>query len=350
MKTIKFLFSSLISNDTVINESKHKPWWLAIVMMIVSCFVSIIPIFTSIMSVNGGSILTASENYNIDYSLKKFSLDYLTKENLSFTVENGQLIYNDSEDPTNKNFKAEIKHGEDISLLVYYVDYQTSDEVQYGSFDNMMNTKIKEFKTAYPTGAENKSYMYSMLILGKEKVYLYLYGAKAESTYTVGADGAISITNETSTGNAFSGTYEGIDGDLTNLKNFVYGDNDSLKAEHAYSKWQEFFDKAYAKPRNSLAFKYSGILLGFNVVIAFAMSLMIFLLSRTKTSIRKFKYLESLKMVFFASLSPAIVALILSLIMPSFQSMAFLMCFMLRLVWLSMKATSPSNNQTATRK
>ena len=96
MKTIKFLFSSLISNDTVINESKHKPWWLAIVMMIVSCFVSIIPIFTSIMSVNGGSILTASENYNIDYSLKKFSLDYLTKENLSFTVENGQLIYNDS--------------------------------------------------------------------------------------------------------------------------------------------------------------------------------------------------------------------------------------------------------------
>ena len=37
--------------------------------------------------------------------------------------------------------------------------------------------------------------------------------------------------------------------------------------------------------------------------------------------------------------------LILGFMVPSFQSMAFLMCYILRITWLGMKATNPPSAQ-----
>jgi len=44
-------------------------------------------------------------------------------------------------------------------------------------------------------------------------------------------------------------------------------------------------------------------------------------------------------------LSPAIISIIIMLLIPSFQSMAFLMCCILRITWLGMKATNPPSSQ-----
>lgn len=342
MKPIKFIFSSLFSNKTIIDESKKQPWWLAIVLIILSFVISVIPSFSNVMSTNGSDALVASNNCNIDFSLKKFSQDYLGNDNYNFIIEDGKLKVT--------NFtNVEIKYNEDITLLVYYIDYTDTDKLMYDSFESKVSAELTKIKVSHPT-EEHRSKLYSTLILGEQSVYLYLYGKDAICTYSPNADGTFNISEETSVINQIAGTYENITGDLANISGYLYGSTEDEKLENAYNKWKSFFDEAYKTPRNQTAFIYSASFLGIDVLILFSMSLLVFLLSKSKSSPRKFKYLESLKMLCFASLCPALIGLLLGLIIPSFQTMSFVMCYILRITWLSMKATSPGESNTATRK
>ena len=79
MKTLKFIFSSLFSNEKIINESKKQPWWLAIVLILFSCVIALIPNFVSVMTVQGSNVITTNTNSGIDYGLKQFSVEYLSK-------------------------------------------------------------------------------------------------------------------------------------------------------------------------------------------------------------------------------------------------------------------------------
>ena len=167
----------------------------------------------------------------------------------------------------------------------------------------------------------------------------------AKCSFKANADGSFTISNETGILNNMSGNYVGINKDLANLNSYYSGNTESEKVNNAYNQWKAFFDKAYESPRNSLAWKYVGIYFGMDIATALIMGLMLFLLSKTKASLIKYRFLEALKMVFFASVSPALIALILGFMVPSFQSMAFLMCYILRITWLGMKATNPPSAQ-----
>lgn len=348
MKTLKFIFSSLFSNETVIKESKNKPWWLAIILMLVSCIISIVPNFVTVMKTNGSDILTQNANYSIDYSLKKFSQDYLDSSDIEIKIENGKL--------TAKNFdeRIEVKHQEKITLIVQYVPYDTeNDRLLYDSYNDKINAYVKEIKTSYDVendGDTLKSHLYSTLILGSESVFLYLYDSAATCTFKIEADNTKTITNETSPAAQTYGTYKNISGDLAVISGYYRGNSDAECMENALASWKNFFDKAYQSPRNVLAFQYSGMYLGIDILIIAVMGLMIFLLSRTKSSIQRYTYLQGLKMVSFATLSPALLALILGFLIPALQSMGFLMFLILRVTWLGMKATSPANNGQPVRK
>lgn len=346
MKSIKFIFSTLFSNKNVIEGSKKQSWWLAIVLMLISCIVSVIPSFSSTMSVNGSDYITAQKNYDIDLSLKKFSLEYLGNDNTNynFVIENGELKV--------ENFtKTEIKIQNEISLIVQYVDYTDADKAKYETFDEKLSVELSKIQTGYPTGEENTSKLHSTLLLGKEKVYLALYGKDAKCTYTPNEklDGSYSVNEYINTDNnslSFSGTYDRISGDLANISGYLYGNTENEKLENAFENWKSFFDETYKTPRNNAAFITNGIMIGISIIIILASSLMIFLLSKMKSSVKKYKFLESLKMVCFASLSPALIGLLLGLLIPSFQSMAFVMCLVLRITWLGMKATGPQEVDT----
>ena len=67
MKTLKFIFSSLFSNEKIINESKKQPWWLAIVLILFSCVIALIPNFVSVMTVQGSNVISvpADANYAV---------------------------------------------------------------------------------------------------------------------------------------------------------------------------------------------------------------------------------------------------------------------------------------------
>ena len=65
-KFIKFLFKGLINNEEVINESRHHPWWAALIVGLISVIIAIVPAAVSILNIKGSEILTSSENRSLD--------------------------------------------------------------------------------------------------------------------------------------------------------------------------------------------------------------------------------------------------------------------------------------------
>ena len=345
MNPVKFIFSTLFSNKNVIDGAKKQPWWLAIVLMLVSCIISVIPSFSGAMSTNGSDALTATQNYGVDLALKQFSLDYLGKDDYSFVIEDGKLKVENFE-------KAEVKINDKISLIVQYVDFTEADKIQYETIEKKMSVELSKLRVSYPvSGEENTSYLYSTLLLGKESLYLSLYGKDAKCTYSPNAnsDGSYTINSYLNVENNYTqleGTYERITGQLANISGYAYGNTDGEKVNNAFENWKQFFDLAYLTPRNNSAFITNGAMIGVSLLIVLSSTLMIFLLSKMKSSLRKFKFLESFKMVCYASFSPALIALLVGWLIPSFQSMAFVMCLVLRITWLGMKATGPQDTGT----
>lgn len=339
MGPIKFIFSSLFSNDTIINESKKKPWWLAIIMVIVSCVVALIPSITTVLNYNGSDIITRTDNYNLDYSLKTFTYEYLRKDNstapkLEMSITDGILTASSEE-------TIEIKYEDEITLLVSYV--KDADK---------LTQRIDTLKTSYPVAAAEgqKSALYNMLLLTQENIYLYVYAKDASCTYTQ-TNNMRTVQTSDEPVTVVTGTFEKISASLTNFNNYY---DSTLPASEAYDqaleKWTNLFDESYKTVKESAALTSAGVYLLLDLGIVVIMSLTVFFLSRTKSSIRKFGYFESLKMILFASLSPALLSLILGFLIPSMQTMGFVLFFGLRITWLGMKATSPQENTEAVRK
>ena len=300
------------------------------------------------MGSNGSDIIATSQNYSLDYSLQKFSQDYLDGSTCTIKIENGKL--------TAENFDfAEVKHNDQITLLVKYVPFE-KDSVLY------KETFVEEAKSALNTLQTSNKYVipaegeatstnitgkaYSTLLLGSEGVYLYVYDSKATVTYS--QDKTI-VTSPTPVASIY-GTYSNINGDLANISNYYVGTTTVEKNDNALASWKNFLNTAYAEPRNQTAWSTTGMYLAINAVILLVSSLMIFLLSKSKTSIQKYKFSESLKMICFCALCPALLSLLVGLFMPSFISMGFMMFIVLRVTWLSMKATSPEQAAQAVRK
>lgn len=303
MNHLKFIFSSLFSNEKIINESKKQPWWLAIVLILFSCIIALIPNFVSVMTVQGSNVITSNTNSGIDYSLKQFSVEYLSKPENKLYIENEKLILANTASKTSIDdyyLLDEVKHNETISLAVYYVDFTEQESAQYKTFNEKLSKVITKIKASKPIKDTTESNLYSSLVLGKETVFLMLCDKDAKCSYKSNTDGSFTITNETGILNNMSGNYVGINKDLANLNSYYSGNTESEKVNNAYNKWKLFFDKAYEITKKFTCLEYVGIYFGMDIATALVMGLMLFLLSKTKASLIKYRFLEALKVVFFA--------------------------------------------------
>ena len=79
-----------------------------------------------------------------------------------------------------------------------------------------------------------------------------------------------------------------------------------------------------------------------NAVIVLIFGGTLFLMTRGKNNPNKhFKFVETLKLAFFASLAPAILTLVAGFIWTQYASFAFVALMSIRLMWLSMKTLRP---------
>lgn len=345
--TIKFIFGSLFSNRRLVDESNEHPIWLALIIFLLSLCAAVLPMTITSLNVQGSQILTVTENYSLDYSLSVLSRDYLytnggveTEDQVVATIRDDQLQLNV---PT---FEADIKFPDDdkVSLAVRY----TSDQTQVSSI-------IQDIKTSYIVPNEEAtddtliSEVPSMLIFTPSNYYIYLYAGTARVSFTE-TNGEVTITSDATASTGISGNYVDIP-DETCLNDFYDKSIDESDAlQNTYDGWVDFLNKGYQNPRNYAVLTSSLMFLGIDVAIVFILALVLFLLSKTKASPRKIPFLEALKIDMFATLSPAIIGMLIGFLWADFFYLGFIIIYGIRATFLGMKATSPNQNNPEVRK
>ena len=84
------------------------------------------------------------------------------------------------------------------------------------------------------------------------------------------------------------------------------------------------------------------LFLGIYVGLVFVMGLLVFVLTRGKNNMFNYlTFIDTQKIVWWACLTPAILAMILGFILTNFAQMMFIVLLGLRVMWISMKQLRP---------
>ena len=103
------------------------------------------------------------------------------------------------------------------------------------------------------------------------------------------------------------------------------------------------YDNAYLTTKQNSFTLYTLVFYGVYVVLIAFMGLMIFLLTRGKRNPMNYMtFWLSTKIAAWATISPAILALILGFLLTNFATMFFIILFGVRIMWLSMRQLRPA--------
>lgn len=342
MKTLKLVFQSLFSNAPIM-EAKNQPWYIALILFFVSILLATYPTFTQINNREGSSFLSGN-TYSIENALVLFS-ETLAEENIDMVVtsrieddvtihelENQgttwESVFTDTltDHPTFPFFQYTVNNQ--VRLRVFFQGDNTEDTTN--AFANAL--------LALPLGDDDIG---SFLLLAKASVYMYVYNPAAISANTARGDSYVT---------AFTGTYHEISTG-TNLGNFVITDLDGntisnsnlfLYTELVFNNWKNFFDLSFAYSKSVLLLAQTGLTFVVNAIMAFLMSLVIFIMTRGKNNPnRHFKFSETMKIGAWALLAPALLTIIAGVLFPEFAGTAFVLFVGLRLMWLSSRYLRP---------
>lgn len=357
MQTLKFLAKGLFSNSIIISDAKKQKWWLAIIVMILSIVLSIIPTFTSIMNFNGGDIITGNSSLQVDYSLQRFSSEYLNGNNakLIFRIQNNKLVMEEGKsiDDLEEKKTITLKDGtnlsyleigrtqegnKEITLLVSYVKYDAEKEKDiYKNISEKSDDVFNKLAINYDPKNEKgentfTSKTYPTLVFFEESVTIKLYSKNA-AEYSFDKDNKVNLKGVSTS--VVTGLYSSISQNNSNL-NLFYNEDPNIIT----SKWEDFFTEAYNPIKTQALLMQTGVYSGLNLIVILLMSLTLFIMTRFKSSAcGKQSYGTCLKLVSFSALCPSLLCLVVGFLLPSFQSIAFLTFVGLRSVFLSTRLT-----------
>ncbi len=339
--TFKLIFSSLFKNDAAI-EGRKKPWFIALIIFLLSSVLAVIPLTVSVAKTTGSDFFN-STLYSYEVGAQKFS-ETLDEHDVDVTVTantEGLHILTLSGD-----WSTVAKAGEDYFEYVSPTTSQTILRVYVQ--DTKTITETEEFVTAL-LALENSEEtpnleITSFLVLGHRAMYSYLYNPAGV------ADGSVAGSGYTA---SYKGNYTNVEVG-TNFGNFakydVTGDPIPAPTEANYAayqakvmaNWETLFDNAYSEIKDTMLWTTSGIMLGVDAILGLFMMLMIFILTRGKNNPNHtFTLLDSVKIGAWSMLSPALISLIVGFLLPNYASMLFVMTIGLRIMWMSMKSLRP---------
>jgi len=347
------IFGSLISNQRVIDGSKEFPFWVSLIFLVLSVFLPLIPIMTTVANSYGSQILS-SATYNLDNTLTTALVD-LHNENKTFKVVDNELQYfvdgnqkhlDTTEDLTPiYTYKDESRNQ--IDLLVFYSERLTGKK-DPNNLSDLVSAKAVKYKKGtmdvLPSDASDdelkKAYIPNILVLHKTVLYL--------------------VTYKDSSSNSFSGTSSGynwknVDSllkatDLVTYLLTVEGETIPTTASDitsAYKKgvlnnFKKVLDKSYIDLKGKTLLYNTLVFAAVYLGLILFMGLMVWLLTRGKKNMFHFlKLWDCQKISYWASFSPALIAMILGFILPNYASMFFIILIGIRVMWLSMKQLRP---------
>ncbi len=336
MKPFRYVLKSLFNNSVIIEGRKRK-WIESFIIFIIAMIVALIPSIVTIASVKGSSILSSNAN-GADEGLVYFS-ETMKEKNIKFEIkeEDGTKIITMNDPDNNWANSNDPEHFYAPDSYQYFF-YERSDRIieEDGTYSDKLvqrlrvylaldlnsddfNKKVSEIQAQEITAIGISSF----LIIGKTECFLCVYSKNAESWSS-----------------PFATRYMKYD-------RFKNGEvMSSYTGEHSLSNWKEFIDVGYKSTKIVTLFTQVGIYAAINVIISLFMVLMIFIITRGKHNpYRDYKFVEAMKIVGVASLSPAILSALIGFIFPSFSTMLFMVMLGIRIMWLTSRNLNPSIQQ-----
>ena len=220
--------------------------------------------------------------------------------------------------------------------MVYYTFREKTDLKTYVSEISAINYKIGTTEKA-ETGYEGSVYSPSFVVLSKTSLYTRINKDDSSlignNTYTAYSsdwkhfkDGSLLIADALP---------EGKTAEQVNL-------NSSDDVEAIYKNWKEYYNKSYLSQKTYNTWMTSLLFFGIYLALVFIMGLLVFLLTRGKNNMFNYlKFIDTQKIVWWACLSPALLAMILGFIFSNFAQMMFIILLGMRVMWISMKQLRP---------
>ena len=322
-KFFKFLFKGLVNNEEVIYESKKQPWWAAVIVFLVSLVVAVVPSFVSIAKVQGAAVLNATQNASLDTSLVLVS-KHLEENNINIAIDENGRIDVESLIPSDKEYYQHVVTAQDKELLIFTIA-QDKDVTN-------LSKNYSEGKKSSTDAVREKPYSY--LIITESKVYITTYLDTADVKNVV-VEGI--VTEAATAAYTYVGLNESAKG--TNINSFYASQDINACLGH----WETFLNDLYEISKTQYLWGYTGVLSAINLGVALLVALLTMVLTRLKSATgNKLNYLDSLQIIAFASLAPALVSLLLGFMISSFTQVGFVLCLGLRSTFLGMKAANPA--------
>ncbi len=309
LNKVLFYLKSLINNG-IVKEIGIRHWISSIFVFLLSVFISVIPVLTTEATRNGSSSINNQYNDVLVESL----YNYVTSdETLDFEI---------------KDHKANLLLGSTENALYTYE--RGTSRIDYYFFNTTEG--MPSLNEQANSLLENNPNIQSYFFISTSSFQVQIINPSTSQT--------VGMVN---------GGYNHID-DIASFKNYIKeGVDETLtinEIKTAYAnKIFEFFDLGYLDLRGQQIGMTVGICLGINAGITIIVVPILFLMTRGKNNPnRNIKFYQIMGVGFHATLSPAILSLIIGYIMGgSFQymSMLFVMCYGFRAMWLAMKYLRP---------
>ena len=106
--------------------------------------------------------------------------------------------------------------------------------------------------------------------------------------------------------------------------------------------WSQLFDYGYNNQRVMDGWQNAGIWFGINTAVVLVIGLLFFLLTRGKNCInRDITFWQSQKVAYWASITPALLALCFGFTKPVYAQYAFLFFMLIRGIWMISNTLNP---------
>lgn len=329
VKTIKYIFKTLVNNSVIVENRKRK-WYQALIIFLVALILSLVPTIVSVASIKGSSIIETGTQ-SLDEGLIAFSSAVHEKGIVFKVTDNSDakahykkiITINDPQlwkDNFADGFEYSRKDGSvDVKRLV--VNYYDKNESELTEELNKIRNRVYDKNSLK---VEEREPIVSQMLIGRETSYILVYAKNAESWSKYSAVRTL------------------------NYRDFQSNDEviSSYVGDNAIKNWISFINTGYGNIKTSSVFAQIGIFAGINIAVAFFMALVLFIITRGKRNPnRDIKFIETIKIVGVASLAPALLSCLFGFLIPAYATMMFMMLLGLRIMWMASKCLSPYAQQ-----
>ena len=339
-------FGSLVSNAAALRGAKSGPFWLTLVMFILSLLLPILPIFITQANTKGSSFL-GSNSYSLEKYIPAMGLDLKDNRKVEFQItedhaldikEDGKAIdyvtYG-----SNKPFAAyENKVSKQYDFVIYVSNEEGATEKK--AFNTVVSTRKYKLNSTEVSDEKDGTYIPSYMILFKKSIFVAIYAKDSTTVVT----------------NSYNGDYKTMevnDKALTKFLTVTDKDGKEVAAnlydnnytDGVFNNFKKVLNKSYDTLKISNMWGTSGIYLAIFFGLSVVMGFIMWILTRGKNNPNNyFTPWLTQKVEARLALAPAILTMILGFFFPQYVPIGFIVLLGLRIIWISMKELRPLQN------